>query len=305
MAGLNLAHEQTSEESRRIAFVVERLKDADRIRAILKPRVEYTAYALGQLEPAMFRQAHWYLAKGETGQGFVVHSAGGLGEATLTMGDAAAVQAILSLHPGPAHTYATSQPEHLDVLGRFYHVAHQQPMVRMAVGREDFQPARGETRRLIGKDIRTINRLYSSEGGLSFYSGDQIDAGIYYGVFEDEKLVSVAGTHVVSPQEGVAVVGNVFTHPRYRGRGYAERATSATTKHLLHRCPNVVLTVDPKNTPATRAYQRLGYREVCFLIEAAADRRDFVMVSSAFRALWARLRGRRYGGELVYVDTEI
>jgi RimJ/RimL family protein N-acetyltransferase len=304
MAGLNLAHERPSESSRQAAFVVERLRDIDRIRRILRPRVEYTAYALGQLEPAMFRQAHWYMAKGETGQGFVVHSAGGLGEATLTMGEALAVEAILKLHPGPAHTYATSQPEHLDVLRRFYHVAHQQPMVRMAVTREEFQPTGGETRRLIGKDIRTINRLYSAEGGLSFYSGDQIDAGVYYGVFEDERLVAVAGTHVVSPQEGVAVVGNVFTHPRFRGRGFAERATSATTRHLLNRCPNVVLTVDPKNTPAIRAYQRLGYREVCYLIEAAADRRDFVMVGAAFRALWARLRGRRYGGELVYVDID-
>jgi RimJ/RimL family protein N-acetyltransferase len=304
MAGLHIARERSSETARQPAFVVERLKDMERIRRVLKPRVEYTAYALGQLEPAMFRQAHWYMAKGETGQGFVVHSSGGLGEATLTMGDALAVQASLTLHPGPAHTYATSQPEHLDVLRRFYHVAHQQPMVRMAVTREEFQATGGEARRLLGRDIRMINRLYSTEGGLSFYSGDQIDAGVYYGVFEDDKLVAVAGTHVVSPQEGVAVVGNVFTHPRYRGRGYAERATSATTRHLLNRCPNVVLTVDPKNMPAIRAYQRLGYREVCYLIEAAADRRDFVMIGSTFRALWARLRGRRYGGELVYIDSE-
>ena len=51
------------------------------------------------------------------------------------------------------------------------------------------------------------------------------------------------------------VLGNVFTHPRYRGRGYATQVTSAVSRELLLRgCTEVVLTVDPLNTPAVAAY---------------------------------------------------
>ena len=42
-------------------------------------------------------------------------------------------------------------------------------------------------------------------------------------------LVAVAGTHLVSDTYGVAAIGNVFTHPDYRGRGYATLATGAVT----------------------------------------------------------------------------
>jgi len=113
------------------------------------------------------------------------------------------------------------------------------------------------------------------------------------------RLVAIAGTHVVSRQEGVAVVGNVFTHPAYRGRGYATAATSAVTEALLDYCDYVVLTVDPRNTPAVAAYVRLGYREACQLLEASATRRDPSGLGASLRRLRAAIRGRKYDGAFV------
>jgi RimJ/RimL family protein N-acetyltransferase len=173
-------------------------------------------------------------------------------------------------------------------------------MMRMAIIADDFVPARAVPAiRLTGVDIRRINSLYGSDGGASFYAPDHIDTGIYRGVVVDGKLVSIAGTHVVSRYEGVAVVGNVYTHPRYRGRGYATVATSAVSEVLLEFCDTIVLTVDPLNTPAVRAYKQLGYVEVCRLIEANGVRRDPLGWATALRRWRSGLRGRRYGGELV------
>lgn len=281
-------------------YVVQQLRDAARIREILRPRVEYTAYALGQLEPGLFERSRWFWSRGDTGTGLVLHSRGGLGDATFVMGDPDAVGAILSIHPGPTHTYITCQPQHLDTLKREYRLATQQPMIRMAVTPDAFVPHRGvQAVALGGVDIRRVNALYSTEGNPSYYVPEHIESGVYRGVVSEGRLVAVAGTHVVSRQERVAVVGNVFTHPAYRGRGFATAATSAVTESLFQYCDHVALTVDPNNLPAVHAYERLGYREVCQLVEASAGRRDPSGIGCAIRRLRAAIRGRKYDGSFV------
>lgn len=289
-------------DQRRFDFIVRRLEDRSEIRKLLAGRIEYTAYALGQLEPGLFERTRWYRAQGETGTALVLHSRGGLGDATFVMGEANAAAAVLSIHPGPAQTYVTCQPHHLDVLRRVYRLAHQQPMIRMAVTRDTFTPAaRIPTVPLAGIDIRKINALYGTDGAPSYYTPEHIESGIYRGIIEDGRLVAIAGTHVVSRQERVAVVGNVFTHPLHRGRGYATATTSAVTAALLEFCDTVVLTVDPKNAPAVAAYYRLGYREACQLVEASATRRDPAGIGAFVRRARAAIRGRRYRGSFVTV----
>lgn len=285
---------------RRLDYVVQPLTDPVAIRSVLAPRVEYTAYALGQLEPTLFARTRWYHAKGTTGSGLVLHSRGGLGDATFVMGDPEAVLAILTIHPGTAQTYATCQPQHLEALRKVYRLATQQPMIRMGVTRDRFTPVREvHAVPLTGIDIRKVNALYSSEGGPSYYVPEHIDSGVYRGIIQDGRLVAIAGTHVVSRSEGVAVIGNVFTHPGYRGRGLATNATSAVTEALLAYCDHVVLTVDPNNAPAVAAYARLGYREVCQLVEASAARRDPSGIGASLRRIRAAIRGRKYDGSLV------
>lgn len=284
------------------AYLVERLTDPQEIRRFLETRRAYAAYALAQLEPHLFAVSEWWVAKGSTGQALLLHARGGLGNSLFAMGEKNALAAVLQLHPGPRHTYATCQPEHVDILRRYFRLAQEQPMMRMSVTAARFRPVEpvaGEVRRLLGKDVGPINRLYSSEGMPSYYTSTHIDEGLYYGVYEAGRLVAIAGTHVISPSQGIAVVGNVFTHPRYRRKGYATLATSAVTADLLKRCRDVVLTVDPNNLPAVRAYLRLGYEEECRLVEAAATRRELVGLGSTLRRRLAAWRGRRYGGELV------
>ncbi len=283
-----------------IDFLIEHLTDGDIIRRQLRAQVDYTAYALGQLEPGLIERTHWFRAQGETGTGLALHSRGGLGDATFLMGSTEAVEAILSIHPGPQQTYLTCQPQHLDSIRSAYRLSNQQPMIRMGVKPDEFKPVKRHSAvRLSGLDVRRINGLYSSDGAPSFYAPEHIDTGIYFGVFVEGNLVSIAGTHVVSPQERVAVVGNVFSHPAARGRGYATATTSAVTEGLLEMCDTVVLTVDPKNTPAVASYRRLGYEEKCALVEASGVRRDPAGLGSFFRRVRAGVRGRRHGRALV------
>jgi predicted GNAT family acetyltransferase len=137
------------------------------------------------------------------------------------------------------------------------------------------------------------------EGGPIFYTASHLAEGVYYGVFAGGRLVSIAGTHVFSPTERIAVIGNVFTHPTYRNGGLAKLATSAVTEALLQHCPDVFLTVESTNIPALKVYDALGYRESCTLYETPATRREPRGTFAIWRRTLARWHGRREGVEVV------
>ena len=275
-------------------YAVRRLESRDHIRALLEARRPYAAYALGQLEPSLFRQTEWWQASSGGREALILHSRGGLGHATFTMGEAGALDATLRVHPGSRHTFLTCEPHHLETVLRHFDLDQRQTMIRMQVSRDTFRPvgrAEGAARRLTGLDAREINRLYRVDGVPSYYSPRQIDDAVYFGAEVDGHVVAVAGTHVISGVSGIAVVGNVYTHPRYRNMKLAQAATSAVTRLLLERCREVVLSVDPANVPAVAAYERLCYEEVARLIEGAATRRDVLGAETLLRRTLARLRG--------------
>lgn len=280
-------------------YTIERLSNLSAIRDILRTDAPYTAYALAQLDPALFRLAEWYLATGNQAHALIVHSRGGLGRALFALGDPGAVEALLGLHPGPRFSFGSFRPEHRRAVERYFMFTRPQTMLRMSVSADGFKPVLREAVRLTGRDIAAVNRLYATEGGSSTYQPRHIEEGVYFGVYVDNLLISIAGTHVVSAVEGVAVVGNVYTHPLYRGQRLATIATSATTAHLLERCPLVVLTVEKENEPAVRIYQRLGYETQCTLHETPLIRKEPVGAVSFVRRMFAGWRGRAEKKEVV------
>jgi ribosomal protein S18 acetylase RimI-like enzyme len=287
-----------------VQYRLRLLSDRAHIKPLLDRDRVYAAYALGQLEHSYFHLSDWWFAESQEARALVLHSKGGLGEALFTLGDAPAIDAVLTLHPGPLRTFVTCRPEHLDAVKKHFFMSQQQHMIRMAVRQETFVPGSDDylPRRLRALDVRDLNHLYGSDGGATFYTSWHLEEGVYYGIFEGRRLVAAAGTHVVAPTSGIAVVGNVFTHPARRRMGHAQAVTAAVTQELLKSCEDIVLTVDPANTPAVAAYRRLGYREQGRLIEAAAVRKDVTGLSSRFRRFLARTRAdSRSSGERVEV----
>jgi predicted GNAT family acetyltransferase len=92
------------------------------------------------------------------------------------------------------------------------------------------------------------------------------EMGPYYGVWRDEQVVAAAGIHFVTPY--IAQVGNVFTHPDFRGKGFATATTAAVAYHLQQmEIPIISLFVTTDNLPAIRIYEKLGFakeREIVF-----------------------------------------
>ena len=250
------------------------LTDRTEILSYLERDRLYAAYAIGDLEPEMFAQCTWVgaIAAGQL-RALALLYRGLSPPALLLMGDIDGLQVILEGDPFPAQVYLTCRPKHLEATRAFYAWDGETPMWRMVLPPTLFQHVAGDCVRLEPAYAEQITRLFAHGGGLAFHPA-QIGRGVFYCVLVDGRVASVAGTHLVSTAYGVGAIGNVFTHPGHRGRGYGTAATSAVANELL-RCGirDVILNVNQDNAAAIHVYEKLGFERYCPFYEGTAVRR--------------------------------
>jgi len=174
----------------------------------------------------------------------------------------------------PSRPLVIAREPGVRALAACYELDGLHAMLRMAVDSASFRPAHSTgARRLIVDDLPALRRLYAAYDG-SVFTSDQLEHGVFYGIDDPSgpaKLLSAAGTHVVSDAYRLASIGNVFTLPEARGRGLAVQVTSAVAESLLHMgCRDVVLNVRPDNDAAIRVYRRLGFEVHCEFREGPA-----------------------------------
>lgn len=252
-----------------------KLTDKHKILRFLETDLLYAAYAIGDLEPALFAQSEWAGAE-EDGQlhTIALHFKGLDPPALFLMGDPAGLATILRLGMRPRRVFLTCQKQHLSAAQAFYHTDPPEPMWRMVVRQADFRPVpSSEIMALSPRHTGELERLYTKGGGGAF-SPTQLATGVFFGVCDRGRILAAAGTHLVSPTYGVAAVGNVYTDEAYRGRGYGTALTSAVVTALFQQgIRHVVLNVAQTNSGAIRIYERLGFTKYCPFFEMLAVRR--------------------------------
>jgi predicted GNAT family acetyltransferase len=85
-----------------------------------------------------------------------------------------------------------------------------------------------------------------------------IDFGGYFGIFEGERLVSMAGKRL-SPDPYVELSA-VCTHPDFLGKGLAAKVIQRVIEDIREEGKTPFLHVYPENTPAIAVYSRLGFQ---------------------------------------------
>ena len=268
--------------------------DRDAIASFLRSDRLYAVYALGDLDGPRRRHTTWGIAYDAAGRptALAEHHEGLVPQPLFLMGDPDGCEALLETVIKPRDAYFQASDEHHPAMAAHYDLEPPSRMLRMTVNEETFRPFAGSAERLTAADIEDLNHLYQ----LGFRTGfpiSVVEDGLYYGVRVHGRLVSAAGTHVINPREGVAVVGNVMTHVDYRGHDFAKMVTSAVTAQLLQRVPDVALNVHAGNTPAVAAYARLGYGEYCQMVERLGRRRSGAWglmrpIREAIRLTWQR-----------------
>jgi len=86
-----------------------------------------------------------------------------------------------------------------------------------------------------------------------------IELGEYFGVFEGERLVAMAGERLhAGPYREVS---GVCTHPDFQGRGLARRLSARIVRLQMQRGQLPFLHVISSNENAHALYERMGFRD--------------------------------------------
>jgi ribosomal protein S18 acetylase RimI-like enzyme len=245
----------------------QRLTDKSEIRRRLNIDREWSLYALADLDDGMFEHCDWWAVNDSLALVF-----GALPiRPIFVLGDARSTRQLLTALPVMAG-YLNLKPDQLEASEGIYRYRELHQMQRMFL--HSLKPSEGTAEPLTARDLEQVERLYASgDGGGGAFAPFQLDTGFFYGIRKGAELVSVAGVHVVSRNESVAGVGNIFTRPDYRGQGLAQIVTSAVATTLKEAGIRTIgLNVELTNTAAIRVYERVGFRAHFSYYEGMADR---------------------------------
>lgn len=239
--------------------------DDGEVQALLEQDRVWNSFALADLLPPFRHYTRFVTATrpGESPSALVMMIQHPGFSTVSPFGEAAGVAAILDQSSLPQQTLVQTTADHRPLLERRYVPAPAWlEMLRMAVTEQAFTLVAMDEQvaRLSSGDLDEVAALYHQYPESPFRP-DLLDEGVFYGLRAAGRLCAIAGTHVVAEPFGIAVVGNVYTHPDERGKGYARAVTAAVVADLLRRgCRDVVLNVFVTNGPAIAVYQRLGFQ---------------------------------------------
>lgn len=269
-----------------------------RLRKLLESDPVWNAYALADLQPPWREHTHWI-----TGDRSAVMVFTGLSPPILfACGDPLELDRLYEQLP-PGEYWFTLRPTHYARLTPRLHAHGRLRMWRMwlpahnaeylaepdetvaghqrRAGREKTEPSASakpnerpltaalQPQRLGARDLPAIERLYAAlEQSPDAFQPAQLAHGVYFGICGEQGLLSVAGTHVLSPEIGVAAVGNIATALEQRGRGMARSVTLAVIAELRRLgIETIVLNVRMDNRPAIQLYRGLGFMPYCGFYE--------------------------------------
>jgi ribosomal protein S18 acetylase RimI-like enzyme len=225
-------------------------------------------YALGDLEDFHWPHSKYYTLPGDRVQPVLLHYSGLSIPTVLALTEKAPIpmkelaRSVIPLLPKSFYAHLSEAlialfEENFGVEshGIFYKMGLTDPSKSAAVDTAHVEP-------LSAADIEELKRFYDHSYPGHWFEPQMIQSGGYYGIRKGGKLVSVAGIHVRSSFYSVAALGNIATHPDYRGQGLATAACARLCQELLPEIEHIGLNVQTSNQSAVACYQRLGFESV-------------------------------------------
>ena len=254
------------------------LHDKKQIEAVLRQNTPLNLYALGDLDDFFWPYTSWYgwPSSSEIEQVVLMYTGEPL-PVLLAMTDGkeeALAQLLSDLLPVlPARFYAHLNGPAESVLDGAYqktsHGMHYKMSLRdwEAVQKVDTSGAV----QLRPADLPALEALYAASYPGNWFQPRMLETGFYFGCWEGDRLVSVAGVHVYSRQFHAAALGNITTHPEFRGRGLGRRVTARLCQALRDTAGEIGLNVKIDNLPAITCYRRLGFETVATYEECTLE----------------------------------
>ena len=244
------------------------MTDWDAARRLLEGDRVWCAYALADLDSHLRGFSDVWM-----NQNSLLLRYRGLSPAVLfTYGDPGAIRMMIPAVEPDRYTFTFDLPTRTG-LDDLLCVEHETEMDRMYYkGPKRASEKEGGARSLTGSDVDAIRELIAEHSDQpDAFDPSQLEYGSFFGVWRESRLIAIAGTHVLSPTMSVAAVGNVFTHPSQRGKGYGRIASSAVLNSLIDQgIQTIVLNTQIQNKAALHLYHSLGFESYCHYMEGVA-----------------------------------
>lgn len=245
------------------------LHDKNEILAFLQQNTYLHLYSIGDLDDFFWPYTTWY-ARRENDQirAIILFYSGISLPVLLALGDdLPPLRALLAaiLHLLPAHFYAHLSPGLEVILEERYTLESHGQHYKMALT-DPSRPADVDVSQVMPLslvDLDEVTWLYEISYPGNAFNPRMLETGQYFGLRNHGSLVSIAGVHVYSERYGVAALGNITTHPAYRGQGLGRAVTAKLCQALLERVEHIGLNVKVDNATALGLYERLGFEIVC------------------------------------------
>jgi GNAT superfamily N-acetyltransferase len=226
---------------------------------------ELHIYSLGDLDSFFWPYTCWYalVDEGEPVDiallysGLSIPTFLGLSNKPALMGEL--IASIKPLLPVQFHAHLSSGVEmvladhnSLDPYGEHYKMTLRHPEAAMGM----------DCSQVVGinlSNLPEIQALYEVSYPGNAFNQRMLETGQYFGLWQGEQLVSIAGVHVYSEAYRVAAIGNVTTHPVWRNQGYGTLVTARLCQSLLEKIDHIGLNVKADNHSALASYRKLGF----------------------------------------------
>jgi ribosomal protein S18 acetylase RimI-like enzyme len=249
------------------------LHDKDTIETFLRGNVFLNIYSLGDLDDFFWPYTTWYELTDSTGiRAIALMYTGGslpclhaLAEDDKANYTEELLRCLIPILPRRFDAHLISGSE--SILAELYHLLPYGRHDRMALMDKSLL-ANIDTSEVVGlsmSNLSEIMSLFETAYPGNYFEPRMLETKQYYGIRQSGKLVSVAGVHVYSARYRVAALGNITTHPDYRGQGYGRIVTARVCKSLLNEIDHIGLNVKSDNKSAIRCYEKLGFEAIgCF-----------------------------------------
>lgn len=243
------------------------LHNKNRIESFLRKKVFSNIYCIGDLDDLFWENTIWYgLEDKEELKAIILIYTKFEVPVLLTSAteeslyNAQLLESITALLPKKFYAHLDEGME--DILLRQYNSEYFGKYLKMAL--ED--PAKIQkidtfgVQPLVEKDAVQIKDLYDVSYKENWFDESTLATGKFFGLRNNQLIVSVAGVHVYSEKYKVAAIGNITTHPEYRNKGFGTKVTGELCNSLLDRVNHIGLNVKADNLGAINCYKKLGFK---------------------------------------------
>lgn len=241
----------------------------DEIEAFLRRDTFLHLYSLGDLDNFFWHHTTWYALKHheQIKQLILLYTGTSLPVLLALTNETTDLmrQLLKSItHLLPRRFYAHLSRDLVNVLAKEYQIQSYGVHYKMALT-DSSQLEAIDTSDVVSlsvSDVSELQELYSMSYLGNWFETQLLETGYFFGIRCNATLVSVAGVHVYSKQYKVAALGNITTHPLFRGQGLAKKSVAKLCQTLLRTVEHIGLNVKVDNTSAINCYKKLGFKPV-------------------------------------------